>query len=387
MNRRTSYKRVPKDLSLLAFALLFGLAAAGYPTQDIPIPQDPNNRQVEPNSDTSSTQAGTALTYLADFSLTAKSVTPNPVSAGGLVSGSISGSWWTETGSEGALWYMVAGFRNSSGAWVGGDPAGVSGMQGRILSLYPGQSFSANTFSGLTAPTTSGTYTVWAQMVPVTTLSGAISAFKTQTATSEKQYHKQVGSVTVPPANGTHPADFLLTDKTVTPNPVSPGGSVSGSITGSWWTEVGSDSALWYMVAGFRDPNNGSWVGGEPVGVSGMQGEILPLYPGQSFSGNTFGGLTAPTTPGAYTVWAQMVPVTTLSGAISAFKTQTATSEKQYHKQVGSVTVPPSIIPDNDANTGAIGVNPLQPICPLASTAVFALTLVGLIRSRGLRDR
>jgi len=201
----------------------------------------------------------------------------------------------------------------------------------------PGQSFSGKGFSSLTAPTSAGTYTVWIQMVPVTSLSGAISAFKSQTATSEKQYHKHVGSVTVTPSQL---ADITLTSKSVSPGSVSPGGSVSGSVSGSWWTEAGSEGAIWYVVAGFRN-SSGSWVGGEPVGVSGMQGVTLPLHPGQSFSGKGFSGLTAPTNSGTYTVWIQMVPVTSLSGARSAFKSATATTEKQYHRKIGDISVTP----------------------------------------------
>lgn len=143
-----------------------------------------------------------AYGQLADIALTSKSVTPTTLLGGGSVSGSIGGNWWTEPGSEGALWYAVVGFRNSSGLWVGGDAVAVSGMQGVTLALYPGQSFSSKGFSSLTAPTAAGTYTVWIQMVPVTSLNGAIDAFKTQTATTERQYHKQVGNVTVGPQAG-----------------------------------------------------------------------------------------------------------------------------------------------------------------------------------------
>jgi hypothetical protein len=148
-------------------------------------------------------------------------------------------------------------------------------------------------------------------------------------------------------------ADIVLTSKSVTPTTVSGGRPVSGSISGNWWTEPGSEGALWYVVAGFRD-SSGSWVGGEPVPVSGMQGVTLPLYPGQSFADAQFSGLTAPIAPGPYTVWIQMVPVTSLPGAINAFKAQTATTEKQYHKQVGDVTVRPLGDVDGDGHVDVV---------------------------------
>jgi len=133
-------------------------------------------------------------------------------------------------------------------------------------------------------------------------------------------------------------AGFSLTSKSVTSS-VSPGGTVSGSISGSWWTEPGSEGALWYVVAGFRDNGSGAWVGGTPVGVASMQGLTLPLSPGSSFSARGFSNLAAPNAAGTYSVWIQMVPTTTLSGAISAFQSQTATTEGQYKKKVGDVTL------------------------------------------------
>jgi len=141
---------------------------------------------------------------LADISLTGRDVTSS-VSPGEMVSGSVSGRWWTESGSEGALWYVVAGFRNERGSWVGGEPVPVAGMGGAALPLYPGRSFSDKAFAGLTAPTDCGTYTVWIQMVPVTSLSRAIRAFKSHAATTERQYHKRVGAVAIhsPASSGT----------------------------------------------------------------------------------------------------------------------------------------------------------------------------------------
>jgi PKD repeat protein len=47
-----------------------------------------------------------------------------------------------------------------------------------------------------------------------------------------------------------------------------------------------------------------------------------------------------------------MVPTTSLSGAVAAFKSQTATEERQYHKKLGTVTVtctPPEITSLNGA--------------------------------------
>jgi hypothetical protein len=228
MRRKTLYKPL-ENVSVLLFALLLALGTGGCPrgsgadlaanethSVSTPFVTSAGPETSEPASDQSDPQsAGEAALSepdLADFSLTDESVTANAVSPGGSVSGSISGTWWTEVGSEGAVWYVVAGFRNSSGSWVGGDPVGVTGMQGATLPLYPGQSFLSKAFSGLTAPTDSGTYTVWVQMVPVTTLAGAIAAFETQTATTEKQYHKQVGSVTVGSPDGSEPTPGVTDD-------------------------------------------------------------------------------------------------------------------------------------------------------------------------------
>lgn len=158
-------------------------------------------------------------------------------------------------------------------------------------------------------------------------------------------------------------ADISLRSGTITATALSPGDAISGSITGNWWTEVGSEGAVWYAVAGFRD-SGGSWVGGDPVAVEGMTRVMLPLHPGRSFSDNSFRGLTAPTSPGAYSLWVQMVPVTNLGGAISAFKTQAATADKQYHKRLRSITVS-SLVQANSVTlrdavvSGSIGVEVL----------------------------
>ena len=133
---------------------------------------------------------------LADLSLKCRCVTPE-TSRDRAVSGSIGGHWWTEPGSERALWYVVAGFRDGSGSWVGGDPVAVRGMSGTTLALYPGRSFSGSAFTGLKAPAIPGRYAVWVQMVPVVDLNGAIRSFKSHAARTEKQYHKMVGSVRV----------------------------------------------------------------------------------------------------------------------------------------------------------------------------------------------
>jgi len=146
----------------------------------------------------------------ADISLTDRSVTPISLDFGGTVSGSISGSWWTSVGSEGASWFAVAGLRDGSGAAVG-DPVWIGGMQAVTLPLSPGQSFSENGFGDLIAPMPAGTYGVWVQMVSSTDLAGAIAAFRSETATADTQYHKKVAAVTVhePPGAWVNPCAGL----------------------------------------------------------------------------------------------------------------------------------------------------------------------------------
>ncbi len=267
----------------------------------------------------------------SDISLTTKTVTTPTVAPGGTITGAIGGNWWTDLGSETAVWYTVAGLRDNAGSALG-EPVAIGGMEAVTLPVYLGETFTNNGFGSLIGPNLPGTYAVWVQMVQSSDLAGAKAAFKAQTATADKQYHRKVGDVTVAPLS-----DIMLTGKSVVPTTVSSGGSVVGAISGLWWTQPGFESSSWFVVAGFRD-SSGAAVG-EPVGVTGMLGTALLVYPGQPFTNNAFDALLAPTAAGTYGVWVQMVPTTDLAGAISAFKSQTVTAEAQFHRKVGDVTV------------------------------------------------
>ncbi len=113
---------------------------------------------------------------------------------------------------------------------------------------------------------------------------------------------------------------------------------ISGGMTAQLWNESGCPNCVDYVTVGIRD-SAGNWVGGEPqVILAGVT--ATTCSPGDTFPGRTFSGLAVPTTPGNYTVWAELSLVLNSADAISTFKSRYPTTVNEIERVVGPLTMP-----------------------------------------------
>ena len=254
--------------------------------------------------------------------LTTCTLNPNPAGPGAPVMLSGLGGECRGTAASQTI-RLTAGFRNASGAWVGGDPVVIWSM---VPPLF-GQDW-ASGGKGVAAPSTPGNYDLWVRLSIGGDNAAAIQDFKTAVPTSaDEVVNDKWGTpltVEEPETEGELPEGeplvygVTITAATMTPNPVAPGEPVMlGSLKGKY--SAGAIGETVKVTVGFRNVE-GKWSGGEPVKVySGSPGTALANWSGS-------GVVNAPTTAGTYYLWVRSTPTGSDAAAVQDFKTAVPTS-------------------------------------------------------------
>ncbi len=217
--------------------------------------------------------------------------------AGTTVNGSCGFNVWEGSANSGQMVYFVVGVQNSSGKFVTGTSpfALFSGTPG---TNSPGNSWSMN-FSGLSVPTTGGTYQVALAEELTTSSTTALADFKANANLASTSIGKLTSTIASP--------GITVTNSATNTWSTSAGTAISGSIKGDMWLGSNSGNYDVAVVVGIRN-SSGAWVTGtEPQELE----YVFPPVgsPGQSYS-LPFTNLQLPTTAGTYNVVAALEPET-----------------------------------------------------------------------------
>jgi hypothetical protein len=114
-------------------------------------------------------------------------ITPNPCQPGQIVTNSnLTGTVKTEA--AGNLTKITAGYRDSNGNWVGGEPQVIwSGMPGLNGTSWTGS-------ASIAAPSTPGTYSLWVQHANTISNATAITLFKDRHSTAQDDTNKKLST-------------------------------------------------------------------------------------------------------------------------------------------------------------------------------------------------
>ena len=265
---------------------------------------------------------------------TACTLSPNPVDPGKPVSVSGLAGQYRGTGAAATV-KITVGFRNSSGAWNGGEPKVVwNGSSSAMEQPWSGS-------TELLAPTTPGTYYLWARNTTTASTNAAIADFKNAmpTAGDEERNDRWDTPLTVFP-----PYSLRLTAYSISPNPGIPGTFVAlNGMSGQYRGTSGTETLK--ITVGFRD-DAGAWAGGDPVVVhSGIPGTVLKNWSGVA-------RVTAPVLPGKYHVWVRLTPTGTDSVAILDFKNTVATNPDERRDDRGNTMLTVSPIEEGEGIEG-----------------------------------
>jgi uncharacterized membrane protein len=148
---------------------------------------------------------------------------------------------------------IAMGYRNSAGAWVGGEP--VVGW-----SSVPGTSWVSWSSGNRTiaAPSTAGTYSLWVLAMDTASDAEVIAAFKARTNTVEDKVNKKLATPTLSVGE----TEVTIPSGTIIPNPAAV--SQATTVTGTGQVKSRMPNNMVKIAMGYRN-SAGAWVGGEPV--------------------------------------------------------------------------------------------------------------------------
>lgn len=251
------------------------------------------------------------------LTITSCTINPNPVTSGEIVTlSAMKGQCRTAVHSQTVR--LTAGFRDASGAWVGGDPVVVWGGE-------PGtemQQWTSPDGKSVVAPAVPGNYSVWVRSTATQQNSVAIQDFKDAVPTSADEERDDRWSaplvVEEPVIEGELPEGespsygVTVTSCSMTPNPVGPGQVVAlGELKGEY--HGGTASEMLKVTVGFRNAR-GVWMGGDPVVVQSGGPDTAPLVWSSSVT------ISAPVPEETYYVWVHVTPTTSNLEAVEDFK-------------------------------------------------------------------